>query len=359
MSSGIGRRALITGGAGFIGSHLVDRLLTGGWAVDVLDDLSSGRRSNLAHVMEHPRLRATWGSILDVRRVAGLVQTADVVFHLAAVVGVRLVLQYPLRTLRTNTAGTEAVVRLAAKWRKPLLLASSSEVYGRGGILAREGDDLHIGPPSEPRWCYAASKLADEHFALAYAAAKDLPVVIARLFNTIGPRQRARFGMVVPRMVRQALIGRPITVYGDGRQRRSFTWVGDTVDAMIDLMAAPDAVGEIVNIGHTSDISILELARLIKDLTGSTSEIVFVSARDANRPDEITRRVPDISKLQQLTGYRPTRELPEMLLEIIRDHERSLAARSIRSGASFTRGERQALTSPAHPAPAASPVPAR
>ncbi len=269
-------RALITGGAGFIGSHLAEALLGRGWQVHVLDDLSTGSAENVQHLVGRPGFTLTVGSALDRAIVAPLVATADVVFHLAAAVGVRLVMEQPVRTIETNIKTTETVLALAAERGSRVLLASTSEVYGKlDGHKFSESDDVVLGPTSRSRWCYAASKIIEEFLGIAYARERDIPVTIMRLFNTIGPRQTGQYGMVVPRFVRQALRGEPLTVYGDGTQRRSFTWVGDVVDAMITLVQHPGAVGEVFNVGHTKEIEIRELAGLVKRLTRSESGITY------------------------------------------------------------------------------------
>ena len=313
-------RALITGGAGFIGSHLAEALLGRGWQVHVLDDLSTGSLENVQHLVGRPGFTLTAGSALDRAIVAPLVATADVVFHLAAAVGVRLVMEQPVRTIETNIKTTETVLALAAERGSRVLLASTSEVYGKlDGHKFSESDDVVLGPTSRSRWCYAASKIIEEFLGIAYARERDIPVTIMRLFNTIGPRQTGQYGMVVPRFVRQALRGEPLTVYGDGTQRRSFTWVGDVVDAMITLVQHPGAVGEVFNVGHTKDIEIRELAGLVKRLTRSESEITYLEFEAAYERgfEDMARRLPDLSKIQRLTGYRPTLDLSEMLERIV------------------------------------------
>ena len=319
-------RALITGGAGFIGSHLAEALLGRGWQVHVLDDLSTGSAENVQHLVGRPGFTLTVGSALDRAIVAPLVATADVVFHLAAAVGVRLVMEQPVRTIETNIKTTETVLALAAERGSRVLLASTSEVYGKlDGHKFSESDDVVLGPTSRSRWCYAASKIIEEFLGIAYARERHIPVTIMRLFNTIGPRQTGQYGMVVPRFVRQALRGEPLTVYGDGTQRRSFTWVGDVVDAMITLVQHPGAVGEVFNVGHTKEIEIRELAGLVKRLTRSESGITYLEFEAAYESgfEDMERRLPDLSKIQQLTGYRPTLDLSEMLERIVADARRA------------------------------------
>jgi len=313
-------RALITGGAGFIGSHLAEALLERGWRVEIIDDLSTGSIRNIEHLKGHPYFSYVLDTVMNRPLMMELVDRADVVFHLAAAVGVRLIVEAPVRTIETNIKATEVVLELAAKKKKPVLLSSTSEVYGKlNKEKFSEEDDLVLGPTSRSRWCYAASKIIDEFLAKAYWKEQGLPTVVVRLFNTIGPRQTGQYGMVVPRFVRQALLRQPITVYGNGRQRRSFTWVGDVVEAMIRLIQEPRAYGEVFNVGHTEDISIYELACLVKEMTGSDSEIVFVPYDQAYEKgfEDMPRRLPDLSKIQALIGYRPTLTLQEMLERII------------------------------------------
>ncbi len=321
-------RALVTGGAGFIGSHLAEGLLDRDWQVDALDDLSTGSVENVEHLSKRPGFAFTLGSAMDWDTVAPLVATADVVFHLAAAVGVRLVVEQPVHTIHTNIGTTETVLALAAERRSRVLLASTSEVYGKlDGHRFSENDDVVLGPTSRSRWSYAASKIIEEFLGIAYARERGIPVTIVRLFNTIGPRQTGQYGMVVPRFVQQALQGEPLTVYGDGTQRRSFTWVGDVVNAMIALVQHPGAIGEVFNVGHTKDIEIRQLAALVKQLTHSDSDVVHVAFEQAYESgfEDMPRRLPNISKIERLIGYRPTFDLTEMLERIIR-HMRAEAA---------------------------------
>ena len=323
-------KALITGGAGFIGSHLAEFLLNKGWKVKIIDDLSTGSIENIEHLKQNPRFSYVLDTVLNRPLMMELIDWADVVFHLAAAVGVRLIVERPVQTIETNIKTTELVLELCARKRKPVLISSTSEVYGKlNKDKFNEEDDLVLGPTSKFRWCYAASKIIDEFLAKAYYKERKLPVVVVRLFNTIGPRQTGQYGMVVPRFINQALRGEPITVYGDGSQRRSFTWVGDVVDAMVKLIQHPKAYGEVFNLGHTKDISILELAKLVKELTGSSSEIVFIPYEKAYEPgfEDMRRRLPDISKVQELIGYRPTLDLPEMLKRIIAYERERLGVR--------------------------------
>ena len=321
--------ALITGGAGFIGSHLAEALLALGWNVEVIDDLSTGGIDNIAHLKGNPRFSYTLDSVMNRSLLLELVDRADLIFHLAAAVGVRLIVEQPVRTIETNIKATELILELSARKRKPVLLVSTSEVYGKSErVKFNEEDDLILGATSRARWCYAASKIIDEFLAIAYYKEKGLPTVILRIFNTIGPRQTGQYGMVVPRFVRQALANEPITVYGDGNQQRSFTWVGDVVGAMIKLIQHPRAYGEVFNVGHTKEISIVELARMVQRMTHSRSEIVFVPYNQAYEEgfEDMQRRLPDLSKVENLIGYKPSLDLPELLARIIaHERERLLA----------------------------------
>jgi UDP-glucose 4-epimerase len=313
-------RALITGGAGFIGSHLAEGLLATGRDVVVLDDLSTGRVENLQAVQGHPRLTLTVGSVRDEALVQKLVDAADVVYHLAAAVGVRLILERPVETIETNIVGTDVMLRAAAGRRIPVVIASTSEVYGKNDkVPLSEDDDRVLGPTTKSRWSYACSKAIDEFLALAYHRERGLPVVVLRFFNTVGPRQTGRYGMVVPRFARQALDGEPITVYGDGRQSRCFTDVEDAVRATIALSTAPEAAGEVVNVGSSQEVAIGELAERVKHLAGSGSPIGLVPYDQAYQPgfEDLRRRVPDISKAGRLVGYRPQIPLDETLRRVI------------------------------------------
>ena len=313
-------RALITGGAGFIGSHLAEALLERGWTVEVIDDLSTGSIENISHLKGHPHFSYTLDTVMNRPVMLELVDRTEVIFHLAAAVGVRLIVEKPVHTIETNIKATELILELAARKRRPLLLASTSEVYGKlDKPRFSEDDDVILGPTSKSRWCYAASKMIDEFLARAYFKEHGLPTVVARLFNTIGPRQTGQYGMVVPRFVRLALAGQPIPVYGDGTQRRSFTWVGDVIGAMLALIAHPQAYGEVFNIGHTKEISIYDLAVLVKEMTASASKITLVPYEQVYEAgfEDMPRRAPDITKIQRLIGYRPGPGLPEMLERVI------------------------------------------
>jgi UDP-glucose 4-epimerase len=314
-------KALITGGAGFVGSHLAEALVARGDEVYVLDDLSTGSIENIEHLKAHPRFNYTVESVMNEPVTAELVDRVDVVFHLAAAVGVRLIVESPVNTIETNVHGTELVLRVANKKKKKVLVASTSEVYGKNAAVPfREDADLVMGPTSKGRWSYACSKAIDEFLALAYHKEKRLPVVIARLFNTVGPRQTGRYGMVVPNFVKQALLGHPLTVYGDGGQSRCFTYISDVVGALVDLAQHPGAVGEVFNIGNDGEeISILDLARRVKLRTGSKSEIVLVPYDKAYEEgfEDMPRRVPDTSKIAALIGYSPQVGLDAIIENVV------------------------------------------
>jgi len=324
-------RALVTGGAGFIGSHLVEALLQQGMSVTVMDDLSTGRAENLAAVAGHPRLETIWGSILEEECLQELVDQADIVYHLAAAVGVRLILDRPVETIETNILGTDRVLRCATKQLRKVILASSSEVYGKNPrVPLREDDDALLGATIKSRWSYACSKAIDEFLGLAYGYGKGLPVVIARFFNTIGPRQTGRYGMVVPRFVQQALAGEPITVYGDGTQSRSFTDVTDTVSATIALSLHEGVLGQVFNIGNGEEVTIRELAERVKVLTSSASPIVSIPYAQAFQQgfEDLHRRVPAIDKIQRAIGYEPRVNLETSLRRVI-DYYRSARAAAL------------------------------
>jgi UDP-glucose 4-epimerase len=309
-------RALITGGAGFIGSHLAESLIGQGHSVSVLDDLSTGRRENIEHLQHHPRFACTIGSVMDEAVLDRMIERADVVFHLAAAVGVRLVIERPVHTIETNVHGTETVLRLARRHHKLVLIASTSEVYGKSAKLPfREDADLVMGPPNKTRWGYATSKLLDEFLALGYWKEYQSPVIVVRFFNTVGPRQSARYGMVLPNFVRRALKGETISVHGDGSQTRSFTWVGDVVSAVTALVQEPKALGEVFNIGNGAEISIRDLALKVKTMTGSDSPIELVPYNEVfdDSFEDMPRRVPDISKIARLVGYKPSVHLDEII----------------------------------------------
>jgi UDP-glucose 4-epimerase len=319
-------RALITGGAGFIGSHLADALLAAGHQALVLDNLSTGAIANIAHLKGRPGFEYTIDSVTNEPLLAEMIDRSDVIFHLAAAVGVRLIVQQPVHTIETNVHGTEVVLKHANKKKKLVFIASTSEVYGKSSdVPFRETADLVLGPSDKHRWAYACSKLIDEFLALAYWKERKLPVIVVRFFNTVGPRQTGQYGMVVPTFVRQALAEQPITVFGDGSQSRSFTYVGDVVRALMGLMNEPRAVGEVFNIGSQEEISIRDLAARVKALTGSTSTIECIPYEKAYEAgfEDMPRRIPDIAKIGSLIGFRPEVQLDEILqrvIEFVRTH---------------------------------------
>ncbi|HLE19623.1 MAG TPA: GDP-mannose 4,6-dehydratase [Vicinamibacteria bacterium] len=311
---------LITGGAGFVGSHLAGTLLDRGDEVYVIDNLSTGSIENVEHLKDHPRFHYTIDTISNQPVTAELVDRVDTIFHLAAAVGVRLIVESPVHTIETNVYGTETILTLANKKRKKVIIASTSEVYGKNtNVPFREDFDLVLGPTNKGRWSYACSKAIDEFLALAYFKEKKLPVVVVRLFNTVGPRQTGQYGMVIPTFVKQALSGRPITVFGDGMQSRCFTDVSDVVKGLADLAIHPGAVGEVFNIGTNHEITILDLAKKVKEMTGSKAEIVFVPYEQAYEEgfEDMPRRVPDIGKIQKLIGYKPALSLEQTLQRVI------------------------------------------
>jgi len=309
-------RFLITGGAGFIGSHLAERLLGRGDHVVLLDNLSTGSMENIRHLKSHDRMQYFLDSIENRQLLAELVDDAEVVVHLAAAVGVRLIVESPVRTIETNVNGTQLILEAASKKRKLVVTASTSEVYGKNmQVPFREDADLVLGPTTKGRWSYAASKALDEFLALSYWKERKLPVIVVRLFNTVGPRQTGRYGMVLPNFVGQALDGKPITVYGSGKQSRCFCDVRDVVEALMRLMETQHAVGEVVNVGNTEEVTIEGLAQLVKERTRSSSPIEFVPYDQAYEPgfEDMFRRVPSVEKLETLTGFRPRTSLVEIV----------------------------------------------
>ena len=319
-------RVLITGGAGFVGSHLSEALLERGDEVFILDDLSTGAIENVVHLKTNPRFHYTIDTVANEPVLAELIDRCDIVVHLAAAVGVKLIVEQPVHTIETNVHGTEVVLKHANKKKKLVVIASTSEVYGKSeDVPFREDSDLVLGPTPKHRWAYACSKAIDEFLALAYWKERRLPVIVVRLFNTVGPRQTGQYGMVIPNFVRQALAGQPITVFGDGTQSRSFTYVGDVVKAMVALIDEPRAIGQVFNIGNGHEITIGDLAVKVKTMTGSNSEIVNVPYEKAYEAgfEDMPRRVPDITRLQSLVGYAPTVELEETLTRVI-EHFRRL-----------------------------------
>jgi len=335
MSSASAIHYLITGGAGFIGSHLAEHLLQQGGRVTILDDLSTGRESNVEHLAMQPNFRIVRGSVLTRDLVENLIEECDFVFHLAAAVGVQLIVERPVHTIVTNVAGSEMVLSVAAANRRPLLLASTSEVYGKSEKLPfREDDDLVMGPTTRNRWAYACSKAIDEFLAMAYFHEERLPVTIVRLFNTVGPRQTGRYGMVLPRFVQQALAGKPLMVYGDGSQTRCFGYVGDVVKAMARLSHEPRAVGQVYNVGNDVEMSVLELARMVREITGSDSPIQFVPYSEVYGEgfEDMRRRVPSLDKIRAIIGHQPLVR-PEAIVKLVADYFRRTALDSEDSSA--------------------------
>jgi len=313
-------RALITGGAGFIGSHLSEALLDQGSQVLILDDLSTGSIDNVAHLKGRPGFEYFIDSVNNEPLLAELIDRSDVVFHLAAAVGVKLIVEQPVHTIETNVHGTEVVLKHANKKKKLVVIASTSEVYGKSNdVPFREDADLVLGPTPKHRWAYACSKAIDEFLALAYWKERKLPVIVVRFFNTVGPRQTGRYGMVIPNFVRQALAGEPITVFGDGTQSRAFTHVGDVVDALLKLVAEPRAIGQVINIGTTQEITMAALAERIRELSRSQSVIKFVPYDEAYESgfEDMPRRVPDLERINALIGYDPKQTLDDILIQVI------------------------------------------
>lgn len=325
---------LITGGSGFIGSHLVHTLLERGDQVTVLDNFSTGRRSNLDDCADHSALAVVPGSVLDPLLMDELVEGVDCVVHLAAAVGVRLIVEQPLKSLLTNIRGTENVFEAAHRYRRKVFVASTSEIYGKNSQAGlTETSDRLLGAPSMNRWSYSTSKAVDEYLAFAYWAEKQIPTVIGRFFNTVGPRQTAEYGMVIPNLVRRALDGAPLLVHGDGQQSRCFGHVADTVSAVVSLLEHPDAVGQAYNIGSHEEVTILELARRIVDRTGGGSEVRLIPYEQVYGPgfEDMRRRVPDTTKLRELTGWKAKHNLDAIIDDVVR-HE--LLVRQQAEGAS-------------------------
>lgn len=322
-------RALITGGCGFIGSHLAEALLGRGDDVTVVDDLSTGQFDNIVHLAGRPGFHFAIETITNETVMDRLVSECDIIYHLAAAVGVELIVSDPVRVIETNIQGAEVILRIGARYRKQVMIASSSEVYGKSEeVPFREDADRLLGPTTRSRWSYACSKAMDEFLALAYAKRYALPVVIMRFFNTVGPRQTGRYGMVVPRFVRQALLNQPLTVYGDGMQSRCFTYVGDVVRAVVGLASTPAALGQVYNIGSQEEVTIAALARRTIDLAGSQSTITFIPYDQAYEEgfEDMRRRVPDISRIRHTIGWEPAIDLDGILTRVIADMRERLDA---------------------------------
>ena len=316
---------VITGGAGFIGSHLADALLTAGNSVTAIDNLSTGSAENVAQLRANPEFELVVESVTNQMVLDHLVRKADQIYHLAAAVGVKLIVDDPVRTIETNILGTEVALKVAARYGTKIFIASSSEVYGKSeDVPFAEDADMVLGPTTHSRWCYSCSKAVDEFLALAYHRQKGLPVVIGRFFNTVGPRQTGQYGMVIPRFVQQALAGEPITVYGDGEQARCFCHVGDVVGAATALMAKPQAEGRIFNIGSSESITINALAEKVKSITGSNSEIVRIPYEQAYEAgfEDMRNRQPDISRVSGLVGFRATRDIDQIIRDVTEHFEK-------------------------------------
>jgi len=320
-------KVFITGGAGFIGSHLAERLLADGAHVMVLDDLSTGAMANIDHLVDHKRFTHRIGSVIDAPLVAEFVDRCDITVHLAAAVGVRLIVEQPVHTIETNVHGTEVVLDAVAKKRKRVLLASSSEVYGKSqSVPFSEEDDLVMGPTTHSRWSYACSKALDEWLGLAYHREKGVPVTVARFFNVVGPRQTGSYGMVLPTLAGQAVAGRPITVYGSGEQSRCFAHVRDVVEAVLALLHEPSAIGEVFNVGSDSEVTINELAAKVREAADSDSPIVHIPYDEAYAEgfEDMDRRVPDLSKLARAIGFKPSTPLEEIIADVVAEQRAAL-----------------------------------
>jgi UDP-glucose 4-epimerase len=313
-------KVLITGGAGFIGSHLTEALLDQGHDVLILDNLSTGSIDNIAHLKGRPGFEYFIDTVNNEPLLAELIDRTDVVFHFAAAVGVKLIVEQPVYTIETNVHGTEVVLKHANKKKKLVVIASTSEVYGKSeDVPFREDSDLVLGPTPKHRWAYACSKAIDEFLALAYWKERKLPVIIVRFFNTVGPRQSGQYGMVIPNLVRQALAGEPITVFGDGTQQRAFTHVDDVVGALLKLVVEPKAIGQVINIGNMQEVTMQRLAERIRELSGSNSIIKLVPYDEAYESgfEDMPRRVPDLTRVKSLIGYEPKHDLDEILRQVI------------------------------------------
>lgn len=312
-------KILITGGAGFVGSHLADRLIEAGHEITVIDNLSTGRYSNIAHLEDHERFRLIIDTVLNEKLMEELIRETDRVYHMASAVGVKLIMERPVRTIETIFRGTDVVLGFCSRYRKRVLIPSTSEVYGKGiSVPFREEDDLLTGATDKHRWAYACAKTLDEFLALAHWKESRLPVVVVRLFNTVGPRQTGQYGMVVPRFVRAALKNEPIPVHGDGSQSRCFGHVHDIVDALVQLLENPECFGNVINVGNDEEVSIRGLAEKAIEMTGSTSEIQYIPYEEAYGDgfEDMQRRVPSLDKARKLIGYQPTRKLEDIINDV-------------------------------------------
>ena len=322
-------RYFLTGGAGFIGSHLATRLLDRGDEVLVLDDLSTGSMDNIAHLVDRPGFRYRIGSALDLPLVTECVDQCDITFHLAAAVGVRLIVERPVHTIETNVKASEVVLAAAAKKQKLVVIASTSEVYGKSSALPfAEDGDLQLGPTTHSRWAYACSKALDEWLGLAYLREKQVPVIIVRFFNTVGPRQTGRYGMVLPNFVQSALDGKPLMVHGTGEQSRCFGHVADVVEALVRMLDCPAAHGQVFNVANDQEVTIRQLAETVIEMTGSTSQIQLIPYSDVYPVgfEDMARRLPDVTKLERTIGFRPRRPLSEIVADIIAEKRSARAA---------------------------------
>ena len=322
-------KILITGGAGFVGSHLADKLIGQGHEITVIDDLSTGRYSNVEHLEGHERIRLIIDTVLNAPLMEELIRDADRVFHMASAVGVRLIMEQPVKTIETIFHGTDVVLKFCSRYRKRVLIPSTSEVYGKGtSIPFREEDDLLTGATDKHRWAYACAKTLDEFLALAHWKETRLPVVVVRLFNTVGPRQTGQYGMVVPRFVHSAIRNEPITVFGDGTQQRCFGHVLDVVEGLSKLLETPNCFGQVVNLGNHEEVSILGLAQKAIELTGSTSEIRYIPYEEAYGDgfEDMRRRVPGLEKAKKLIGYQPTRSLTDIINDVAAEYRKTAAA---------------------------------
>ena len=322
-------KILITGGAGFVGSHLADKLIGQGHEITVIDDLSTGRYSNVEHLDGHERFRLIIDTVLNAPLMEELVRESDRVFHMASAVGVRLIMEQPVKTIETIFHGTDVVLKFCSRYRKRVLIPSTSEVYGKGASIPfREEDDLHTGATDKHRWAYACAKTLDEFLALAHWKETRLPVVVVRLFNTVGPRQTGQYGMVVPRFVHAAMRNEPITVFGDGTQQRCFGHVSDVVEGLSKLLETPDCFGQVINLGNDEEVSILGLAERAIEITGSKSEIRYIPYEEAYGDgfEDMRRRVPGLEKARKLVGYQPTRSLTDIINDVAAEFRKTYSA---------------------------------